>query len=61
MRPFKNTPKNFINPNIRLSEEERIFFMLAIWKSEDFLPVKVSPMFGVGQKGPEKLRYSNLD
>ena len=53
-------PKNLINPNIRLSGEERIFFMLATWKFEDFLPVKISTMYGLSQKEPEKLRYSNL-
>ena len=34
--------------------------MLAIWKFEDFVPVKISTMYGLSQKEPEKLRYSNL-
>lgn len=32
--------------------------MSAIWKFEDFLTLKISPVFGVDQK-VEKLRYSN--
>lgn len=55
----KHNPKNLINPNIGLSGEERIFFMLAIWKFEDFLPVKISTMYGLSQKEPKKRRYSN--
>lgn len=33
--------------------------MLAFWKFEDFLTLKLSPLFGVDQKVPEELRYSN--
>lgn len=33
--------------------------MLEIWKFVDFLPLKILPVFGIGQKVYEKLRYSN--
>lgn len=59
VKPLKRTLEHLVIPHLG-SLKKRNFFILAIWKLEGFLPLKISPALAVHQNVPEKPRYSKL-